>query len=118
MVEDRGRNAQVLWRLVTEDVARLAEIRIFEVGFVGPSPAARVAMAGMGAPARLFAAAAPQLQQISIRTRRQQVTLPVRKREPLLSRQPTGISSLEHAVGFLCWGTFVIARSDSDEAIQ
>jgi hypothetical protein len=96
MVEDRGRDAQVLGKLVTEGVARLAEIRIFEIGLVGPSPAALIAVAGMGAPARLFAAATPQLQQIRIRPRRQQVTLPVRKREPLLSRQPAGISSSEH----------------------
>ncbi|MFZ3355000.1 MAG: hypothetical protein WA268_29590 [Xanthobacteraceae bacterium] len=96
MVEDRGRDTQVLWRLVTEDVAGLSEIRIFEIGQVGAYPAALIAVAGMGAPARFFAAATPQLQQIRIRPRRQQVTLPVRKREPLLPRQPAGISSSEH----------------------
>jgi hypothetical protein len=66
MVEDRGRDAQVLGKLVTEDVAGLSEIRIFEIGQVGAYPAALIAVARMGAPARFFAAATPQLQQIRI----------------------------------------------------
>ena len=117
VIEDCGRKAQMRGRFVSRDVIQPAEIRIVEIGAVRPCLAALISMAGVGPPAVFFAAGAPQIQQIRLSPRRQQITPSRRQLQPLFSRQPPGVCSVAHAVSFWARFYFILPREAGKDEI-